>query len=270
MQRLSFAGAEPTATFTSKAGAGNEVSFDAGGSTAPGGVARYNWQFNDGPGLSEPVETTAPTVTRTFASAGVYTVALTVFASDGTSIGTARTVVAGTLSPPTVAKLAPVKGPTSGGTSVSITGLNLSGATAVTFGGVSASFKVKSSTSIAAIAPASVAGIVDVRVTTPAGTSAVTTSDHYRYYPRVTGLSPNAGSTAGGTIVTVSGSGFVAGTTATTFKFGAAKGLSVNCTSTTSCRVTAPKHEAGTVEVVATVAKAASPKAPPGDSFTFS
>jgi hypothetical protein len=92
LQRLTFSGAEPTATFTSAAGAGNEMTFNATGSTAPGGVSRYDWQFNDGPGLSTPVETTTPTVSHLFSTKGQYLVALTVFASNGTSIGTARTI----------------------------------------------------------------------------------------------------------------------------------------------------------------------------------
>ena len=92
LQRLTFSGAEPTATFTSAADAGNEMTFNATGSTAPGGVARYNWQFNDGPGPTTPVETTMPTISHVFPTKGAYVVALTVFASDGTSIGTARTI----------------------------------------------------------------------------------------------------------------------------------------------------------------------------------
>jgi hypothetical protein len=92
LQRLTFSGAEPTATFTSAAGAGTEMTFDATGSTAPGGVARYSWQFNDGPGLSAPVETTTPTYSHAFPTNGQFLVALTVFAANGTSLGTARTI----------------------------------------------------------------------------------------------------------------------------------------------------------------------------------
>jgi hypothetical protein len=103
LQRFTFSGAEPTATFTAKPTSGNEVSFDASGSTAPGGVSRYGWQFNDGPGPSAPVETTSPTVSHTFPSKGPFLVALTVFAKDGTSIGTARRIEGGhVLSAPTV------------------------------------------------------------------------------------------------------------------------------------------------------------------------
>ena len=107
LQRLTFSGAEPVATFTSKPLAGEAASFDAGGSSAPGGVFRYSWQFND---LSEPVETTNPTVSHTFNQGGPHLVALTVFAKDGTSIGTARTIEGGNV----VAAPTPVTGAASG------------------------------------------------------------------------------------------------------------------------------------------------------------
>jgi hypothetical protein len=268
LQRLTFSGAEPTATFTSTAGAGDEVTFDASGSTAPGGVAHYNWQFNDGPGLSTPVETTTPTLAHTFPSASVYTVALTVFAANGTSIGTARTLVVGAPPAPTVAHVAPAKGTAAGGQTVTITGLNLTGARAVHFGAAAASFFVKTSTSIVAQVPAGSPGVVDVRVTTPSGTSAITSTDHFKYVPEVTGVSPASGSHTGGTVVTVTGTGFAPGTTGTSFRFGTAKGLAVSCASTTSCTVTAPAHLAGTVDVKATVNAVASSKAA-GDSFTY-
>jgi PKD repeat protein len=89
LQRLVFAGAEPSATFASTPGAGDELKFNASESTAPGGVFRYSWQFGDG---SAPLETTEAAVAHKFPGAGTYLVALTVFAQDGTSIGTARIV----------------------------------------------------------------------------------------------------------------------------------------------------------------------------------
>jgi hypothetical protein len=269
LQRLSFSGEEPAATFTSAAGAGTEVSFDASASTAPGGVARYSWQFNDGPGLSYPVETTKPTVSRVFPEAGVYDVALTVYAADGTSMGAAREIAVGNVPAPTVTKVSPAKGPAAGGTTVTITGTHLSSATEVTFGGTAASFYVKSEKQLVAAAPPAATGIVDVRVTTPGGTSALTSYDHYKYVPQITGLSPAGGSTAGGTTVVVSGSGFAPGTTATSFRFGSTKATSVNCASTTSCTVTSPKHEAGTVDVKATVTKLTNPREA-GDRYTYS
>jgi PKD domain len=114
LQRLTFSGAEPVATFTSKPLAGEGASFDAGGSSAPGGVFRYSWQFNDG---SQPLETTSPIVSHTFTEAGPHIVALTVFAKDGTSIGAARTIEGGNV----VAAPAAVTGTASGITQTTAT-----------------------------------------------------------------------------------------------------------------------------------------------------
>ncbi|WP_212758677.1 IPT/TIG domain-containing protein, partial [Paenibacillus sinopodophylli] len=67
---------------------------------------------------------------------------------------------------PTITSISPTAGPTTGGTTVTLTGTNLSGATAVTFGGTAATgFTVNSATQITATAPAG-SGTVDVRVTT--------------------------------------------------------------------------------------------------------
>jgi hypothetical protein len=272
LQRLTFSGAEPTATFTGQAGAGDEMSFDAGGSTAPGGVARYNWQFNDRPGLGTPAESTAPTVSHTFPKAGTYLVALTVFAADGTGIGAASTIVVGEPPAPTVAKVAPRSGPAAGGTSVKITGATFSGATAVSFGTAAASsFTVGSASSVTAVSPPSTAGTVaDVTVTTAAGTSATSTSDRFKFgAPRVTELTPHTGARAGGTNVTVTGTGFALGTSVTGFRFGSTPAASVSCTTVTTCAVGAPAHKAGNVEVRATVSKLVSPKDPSGDRFTY-
>ena len=92
-QRLTFSGAEPTAAFTTEPGTSiNEIKLNASASTAPGGVARYSWQFND---ESAPSESTGPTMTHKFGTGEAARVALTVFASNGTPIGTANTVVPG-------------------------------------------------------------------------------------------------------------------------------------------------------------------------------
>jgi hypothetical protein len=185
VQRLSFSGEEPTATFTSTLGAGNEMSFDASGSTAFGGVAQYNWQFNDGPGLSTPTETPTPTVSHTFPSAGSYVVALTVFAGDGTSVGAARTITVGKAPAPRVSKLSPNTGPAAGGTTVTITGTGFASATAVRFDATAAaSFIVHSASSITAVSPPGTKGKVDVTVTSPTGTSAVSKADRFKFKKR--------------------------------------------------------------------------------------
>jgi hypothetical protein len=81
---------------------------------------------------------------------------------------------------PTVTKVEPTRGPASGGTSVTITGSNFNGATAVRFGSSTASFTVNSGTSITAVSPPG-SGSVNVTVTTPAGTSAISSADVFTY-----------------------------------------------------------------------------------------
>jgi hypothetical protein len=267
LQDLTFAGEMPTATFTSTPEAGNKVAFNASGSTSP---AHYNWQFNDGPGLATPVETTAPTVSHTFPAGGTYTVALTVFASDGSSIGAAKTIEVGTAPAPTVTKLSPKSGPATGGTSVTITGTGFTGVSNVTFGAITASnVTVNSETSITVVSPASPAETVDVQVTAKGGTSAVTSKDRFKYgKPTVTGISPASGPLAGGTPVTITGTGFALGA-GTSFSFKKAPATGVNCTSTTSCTATAPAAaKTGAVDVIAAIGKAKSKKNP-SDQFTY-
>ena len=171
---------------------------------------------------------------------------------------------------PTVTKLKPNSGPVEGGTSVTITGTNFVGVTAVDFGSVAANgFKVNSATSITAEAPKESVGVVDVRVVTSAGASAISSKDHYKFAPTITGVSPNAGSAVGGTSVTVQGTGFALGKTASVFTFGTTKATSANCASSTTCTVTAPAHAAGKVDVKVTVNKVTSPKTP-ADQYTYS
>jgi hypothetical protein len=112
--------------------------------------------------------------------AGSGTVDVTVTTSGGTS---ATSAVDGFtyIAMPTVTGLAPATGPAGGGTIVTITGTNLSGATAVKFGGSAAVwFNVMSATSITAKAPAG-SGTIDVRVTTTFGTSATSAADQFIY-----------------------------------------------------------------------------------------
>ena len=72
---------------------------------------------------------------------------------------------------------------------------------------------VRSDAQITATAPAGsdATGAVNVRVVAPGGTSpANNSSDLYIYAPTITGISPPAGPPAGGTTVTLSGTGYLA------------------------------------------------------------
>src|SRR5207237_9640093 len=98
-----------------------------------------------------------------------------------------------------------------GGTSVTITGSEFTGATSVKFGATSAaSFTVDTDGQITAVSPAHAAATVDVTVTTVGGTSATSGSDQFTFVaaPTVSSFAPTAGPTAGGTSVTITGSGF--------------------------------------------------------------
>jgi hypothetical protein len=149
--------------------------------------------------------------------------------------------------PPAVSGLSPSTGPAAGGTPVTLTGTNLTGATAVSFGGTAAPFTVNSATQITATSPARAPGAVHVTVTTPYGTSATGAADQFTYVevPSVSGVSPASGTVAGGASVTITGSGF---TSATSVSFGGTVAtFTVN--SGTQITATSPAHAAGTVHV---------------------
>jgi PKD repeat protein len=105
LQRFTLAGSLPTAAFTAEVEPGNKVKVNATGSTTGAGV-HYNWQFNDEEPFNtptfEPVETAFPVkeAEHTYFRPCRYKVALTVFAADGTSAGTAKTVTVGELIKP--------------------------------------------------------------------------------------------------------------------------------------------------------------------------
>jgi hypothetical protein len=176
----------------------------------------------------------------------------------------------GSTTPPAVSGVAPNSGPAAGGTVVTITGTNFTGASAVKFGATNASFTVGSATSISATAPGGAAGAVDVTVTTPAGTSATSAADQFTYAPAVpaptvTGVSPASGSTAGGTSVVIAGTGF---TGATGVKFGSAPATAFTVNSATSVTAAAPAGAAGTVDITVTTAGGTS-AVTAADHFTF-
>ncbi|GAA2744146.1 hypothetical protein GCM10009868_20680 [Terrabacter aerolatus] len=193
----------------------------------------------------------SPTTLRvTTPAAAMGTVDVRVTTPGGTSAATsvARFTYQ---APPAVTALSTVAGPVRGGTAVSITGLHLTGATRVTFGGAPATFTVVSPTTITATTPAHAAGIVGVVVTTPWGTSpqSAVTTFAFDPVPTLTALSPQIGPPAGGTVVTLTGTGL---TRATAVRFGAAAATNLVRVSDTSLRVTTPAHVPEQVDVVVT------------------
>lgn len=100
---------------------------------------------------------------------------------------------------PVLTGVVPNSGPVAGGTSVTIAGKYLTGATAVAFGASAASFTVVSDTAVTAVSPAHAAATVDITVTAAGGTSATSPNDQFTFTRAQTGNPGGAGgSSAGG------------------------------------------------------------------------
>ncbi len=129
------------------------------------------------------------------------------------AVPTACLQLAPTFTPrPRVTGISSGQGPSSGGTSLTISGDGFTAATAVDFGSIpAASFSVTSDTSITAVAPAEAPGSVAVSVTSPGGTSLPISGDRFTFYglPVVSKVSPNRGPITGGYYVTVTGKHFL-------------------------------------------------------------
>jgi IPT/TIG domain len=111
--------------------------------------------------------------------------------------------------------ISPNQGSTGGGTTVTITGTNLAGATAVRFGSKLATITANTPTSVTATSPSGT-GTVGVTVTTPGGTSNPLPF-YYVGAPFKSSVSPTSGPLAGGNTLTLNGSGL---STATSVSFG--------------------------------------------------
>ena len=133
--------------------------------------------------------------------------------------GTGTIVVGG----PGISSLSPASGTNEGGTFVTVTGsgfTNAAGASiisGVTVGGVAAS-KIDNvtATSFSMFTPAGPVGAAPVVVTTSVSSSTDVVSFTYEdpstvTFPAITAITPASGSVAGGTSVTVTGTGFIAG-----------------------------------------------------------
>ena len=191
--------------------------------------------------------TTTLTVKAPSHSAGIVTV--TVTTPGGTSGAKHYTYSL----PPTLSTVTPSVGKLVGGTVITLTGTNfLTGPVAVTFGAGNhgTTVHVTGTTTLTVKAPSHAAGTVTVTVTTSGGTS---DAKHYTYdpIPTLTKVTPSGGKLVGGTVITLTGSGFRTG--ATTVTFGAGNhGTTVHVIGTTTLTVKAPAHAAGTVTVTVT------------------
>ena len=121
---------------------------------------------------------------------------------------------------PTVTGISPTSGPATGETVVIVTGSGFEGGgtttpevSAVNFGTTAGTgLSVTSDTNLSITSPAG-SGTVDITVVTSGGTSAISSADQFTYapVPTITKINPFSGPAAGGTVVTVTGSGFYGG-----------------------------------------------------------
>jgi len=223
-----------------------------------GGVAATSFTINS----STKITAIAP--------AGNGTVTVEVFGPGGVSPSNPNDVFTN-VSPVTVTGLSPNQGVEAGGNSVTITGTYFSTGATVLFGySPATNVVVNSATSITATAPSGT-GEVNVTVTTSQGTSAENSADLYTYEPppTVSSVSPSSGPIAGGTSVTIGGTGFVSGMTV---DFGSTPGTSVNVTSSTSLTVTSPAGSSmsgGIVNITVTTVDGTSPVVGGPDQFNY-
>lgn len=207
----------------------------------------------------------SPTSITAVSPAGTGTVDISVTTFEGTSLNSsADRFMYGTL--PEISSVEPSGGPLSGGTSVTINGINFTGATGVKFGSSNAtSFTVEGDRSIRAVSPPGT-GRVDITVTIPQGTSPTSPADQFFYNtgPTVTKLEPSSGPANGGTSVTITGTNL---SDATGVRFGSS--IATQKVESES-RITAvsPVGAGGTVDVRVIWAGGASPVSS-ADQFTY-
>ena len=189
-------------------------------------------------------------ITGEAATAGAGDVVLTT--SEGVTGTLAGGFTYGTA--PTVDAIDPSSGPIGGGTTVTITGTGFLDGATVTIKGVSASVeKVDASgkTITATTGVVGTAGVGSIVVTNPGGLAS-TLSEGFTYLapaPTVTSVTPTTGPLAGGTAITITGTGFTTGATVT---LGGTAATAVTVTSATTITATTPARTAGAVTLTVT------------------
>jgi hypothetical protein len=184
-------------------------------------------------------------------------VAIGLIATLGVMVGCGGDSPTGPSAPPaagfTVSTISPNTGGLGGATSVTIHGTGFQVGATVTFDGAVATATVNSSTVIVASTPVHAAGRVDIAVVNPDGQSSKLAGGFtYILEPASASLSiramtPQPGSTAGGSSVTITGTGIQSGATVTV------GGAVTEATSYDgSMYLITPAHAAGIVDVVVT------------------
>ncbi len=200
---LTLGGTQPVASissFTPTSGVvGTVVTLNGSGFTGTSSVT-----FN---GVSASLSFVSDSKLTAIVPTGATTGLIQVVTPAGTGTSSSNFVVT---VPPSITSFTPTSGPV--GTSVTITGSGFTGATAVSFSGIAASFTVNTDTQITATVPTN-GKTGAIQVTTPAGTG-TSSSNFVVTSPWITSFTPPSGPV--GSTVTITGGSFT-GSTAVSF-----------------------------------------------------
>ncbi|MBI2764772.1 MAG: IPT/TIG domain-containing protein [Chloroflexi bacterium] len=279
--------ANGTSPFTTAANftysAGPVISSVSPGGGTPGGgtlVTITGSNFADGATVtfggiaSASVMFISTTEIRAVTPAGAGTVNVVVTVAGVASLVTNASVFS--YATPGITLIQPNAGPTAGGNIVTVKGFNFTSGLLVMFGNAlvpPADVTFVDPTMFTVKVPKAVAGPVEVKVTTPSGTSpAVPGVTLYTYTdgPIVQGLNPKEGSTGGGTIVIITGVNFgIATAPVPQVLFGTTPAEAVNRNSETQITALSPAVAApGPVDIIVTTGQGSSPVAPE-DVYTY-
>ncbi|MCX4638206.1 cell surface protein [Streptomyces sp. RPA4-5] len=190
------------------------------------------------------ITATSPTSVSVVAPSGAGVVDTTVTTPGGTS----NPVPFYYVLPPVILDVSPASGPLAGGSTVTVTGRNLTTATSVLFGSTAVTPTVLSDSELTAVSPAHAAGEVALVVTAQGGTATASGTFGFVAAPNVTGFSPVTGLPAGGTLVDITGTALA---TTTQVTFGSVP-ATFAVLSDTRVAAVAPSHAAGTVTITLT------------------
>ena len=157
------------------------------------------------------------------------------------------------IAPPIITSFTPTKGKLTGSDVITINGENFTegGSFNISTAGVTcASTNLISATQVTCTTTSSGATSGNIVVTNNDGQSATLGTFEYRGAPTISGITPNSGALAGGTIVTITGTSFDTSNVAVTLGGSACTNVSV--ASATSLTCTTPAHSAGAVTLQVT------------------
>jgi hypothetical protein len=218
-------------------------------------------------GTAVPFTVNSDTSITTESPPGSGTVPLTVTTPGGNTPATNFDLFTFVVPTPVIDSISPAIGTIAGGSTVTIDGSGLSGATGVTFGSTAASFHVLSDTQMTATSPPNASGNHNISVISAGGTSANSSADVFNYVPgpAIAGITPSLGPPAGGTSVLIFGTGFAS---ATSVSFGAVPATSFQVLSGGQISAVSPPESPGTRDISVTTAAGSSAPVT-GAAFSF-